>query len=74
MCTVGLGFAKLDSFIFCHTTSQDMSSRPVFSAGHEYGLRFCRGSIFLHDFPLQRPWSCHTYFLKLYGDTGEVTF
>ena len=51
--TVGLELAKLDPSIFCRTSSQDMSSRPVFPADHEYGLRFCRGSIFLHDFHVQ---------------------
>ena len=40
---------------FCHTSIQDMSSRPVFSDDHEYGLIFFKGSIFLHDFPVQRP-------------------
>ena len=56
------------------SSHQDMSSRPLFSTDHGHGLRFCRGSIFLHDFPFQRPWSSHTMFLKLYEDTGEFPF
>ena len=56
---------------FCHTSFQDMSSRPLFSADHEYGLRFYMGSIFLHYFAVQRTRSC---FLKLKRPISSNTF
>ena len=39
--------------------------RPIFRADPEYGLRFCRRSIFLYDFPVQRPCVRPYIFLKI---------
>ena len=50
---------------------EDIYSRPFFSADHEYCLRFCGRSIFLHDFHPKRQWSSHTFY-KIFKNQNPI--